>query len=247
MTCLRMPSLTISCRPILVPSAISACLILGAAFTDGGSISAQSGKKGESWQETNVGSVPTHFGDLVTIAGLPGSYTMVFRNSDGDLRLVELSGKQVPKIATVIHRKEQEPKEKSREKESWKETRVGIIPESFGELTSFTGTRGNYTMIFLNGDGEIRIIGYQGTQLKQAASVIERKDGASALQRVKKEGWDQTPIGSIPPAFGALVTVSGTTSQRSLIFQSDDGEIQIVELKGSLLGKISTKVSREYQ
>jgi|GEM_PF-957948 hypothetical protein len=61
-------------------------------------------KKKVRWNFTLAGSVPTEFGELITVNGTSGNYTMVFQDTDKNVRLVDLRGGKVPSRAIVIDR-----------------------------------------------------------------------------------------------------------------------------------------------
>ncbi|MBT5737953.1 MAG: hypothetical protein HN891_03200 [Planctomycetes bacterium] len=61
-------------------------------------------KKKPRWNFTQAGTVPTEFGELITVNGTSGNYTMVFQDTDKNVRLVDLRGGKVPSRAIVIDR-----------------------------------------------------------------------------------------------------------------------------------------------
>lgn len=64
---------------------------------------AQSSKKGK-WKEVEVGSVPSNFGDLVAFTGSTSNYAMIFKDDEGNLRIVEYRGNKVTPRASKIAR-----------------------------------------------------------------------------------------------------------------------------------------------
>lgn len=217
-------------------------ILLGAAAPD--LVQAQ-GKKGE-WQEPDAGSVPNRFGALVHVAGKAGEYALMFRNEAGELRIVELTGNKVPTQAFLIRREEPESKTKPEPGEKWRDAEAGVIPASFGDVVSFTGTKNNYGLVFRNEEGEIRLIDFQGTQVKKLAKRIDRKEAVSAKPVEGPDGWKEESIGSIPAAFGTLIDVMGASPQLSLVFQDESGEIRIIDLTGNRVAERATKIGREY-
>ncbi len=65
---------------------------------------AQSGKQ-PKWNNIRAGVVPTEFGELITVNGTSGNYTMVFKDTDNNIRLIDLRGGKIPPRATYIERK----------------------------------------------------------------------------------------------------------------------------------------------
>ena len=65
-------------------------------------VEAQSGPK---WKEQVAGIIPTEFGELLTVNGTAGNYSLVFRDNDKILRIVDLRGGKVPNRTLVIQRK----------------------------------------------------------------------------------------------------------------------------------------------
>ena len=63
---------------------------------------AQSGPK---WKEIAAGIIPTEFGELLSVNGTAGNYSLVFRDSDKVLRIVDLRGGKIPNRSLVIQRK----------------------------------------------------------------------------------------------------------------------------------------------
>ena len=65
-------------------------------------VEAQSAPK---WKEQAAGIIPTEFGELLSVNGTSGNYSLVFRDSDKKLRIVDLRGGKVPNRTLVIQRK----------------------------------------------------------------------------------------------------------------------------------------------
>lgn len=226
--------------------ALGIALFLGISLAGAPSAFAQ-GKKGGEWQEPDAGSVPNRFGTLIHVAGTAGNYSMMFRSEAGELRIVELTGGKVPQQAILIRRAEPESKPKADPGQKWKESEAGVIPASFGEIVSFTGTKNNYALIFQNGDGEIRLIDFKGSQVSKTAKRVDRKDPVASSKEPGPNGWKEESIGVIPAGFGPLVAVMGASPQLSFVFQAEDGEIRIVDFSGGArLPQKATKVGREY-
>lgn len=72
--------------------------------TGEGIAAAQSAKKPQ-WRYTEAGTIPTEFGELVQVNGTSGNYTMVFKDTEQVIRLVDLRGGKIPLRAIVIKRK----------------------------------------------------------------------------------------------------------------------------------------------
>ncbi|HIG06632.1 MAG TPA: hypothetical protein EYQ08_13060 [Planctomycetes bacterium] len=74
-------------------------------FSPGSSATAEAqSKKQIRWNFTQAGTVPTEFGELITVNGTSGNYTMVFQDTDKNVRLVDLRGGKIPPRAIVIDR-----------------------------------------------------------------------------------------------------------------------------------------------
>ena len=65
---------------------------------------AQKADRKITWRETDAGVVPTSFGELVTINGSNGSYTLVFQNSEKEIRIIDLRGSKLPVRAMLVRR-----------------------------------------------------------------------------------------------------------------------------------------------
>ncbi|MFL2857371.1 MAG: hypothetical protein ACJ0DK_03000 [Planctomycetota bacterium] len=65
-------------------------------------VEAQSAPK---WKEQVAGVIPTDFGELLSVNGTSGNYSLVFRDNDKKLRIVDLRGGKVPNRTLVIQRK----------------------------------------------------------------------------------------------------------------------------------------------
>jgi len=76
----------------------------GASSGSSATAEAQSKKK-TRWNFTQAGTVPTEFGELITVNGTSGNYTMVFQDTDKNVRLVDLRGGKIPPRAIVFDRK----------------------------------------------------------------------------------------------------------------------------------------------
>ena len=57
------------------------------------------------WKEQVAGVIPTDFGELLSVNGTSGNYSLVFRDNDKKLRIVDLRGGKVPNRTLVIQRK----------------------------------------------------------------------------------------------------------------------------------------------
>ena len=51
-----------------------------------------------------AGSIPTEFGELITVTTTPTGRTLVFQNTDNEIHLVDLHGSQVNPLVRVIER-----------------------------------------------------------------------------------------------------------------------------------------------
>jgi hypothetical protein len=204
------------------------------------------GKKGGDWQEPDAGSVPNRFGALIHVAGKAGEYALMFQNEQGEIRIVEMSGSKVPQQAFLLRRAEPDSKAKPEPGQKWRDAEAGVIPASFGAVVSFTGTKNNYGLVFKNDEGELRLIDFQGTQVKKLAKRIDRKEAVSAKEGDGPGGWKEEAVGRIPAEFGPLVAVMGTSPQLSFVFQDESGQIRIIDLSGSRVPQKATKISREY-
>jgi len=229
-----------------VPALLLALAALLGLSSAGAECARGQGKKGGEWQEPDAGSVPNRFGALIHVAGKAGEYAMMFRNEAGEIRIVELSGNKVPQQAFLIRRAEPEGKPKAEPGQKWRDAEAGVVPASFGDVVSFTGTKNNYGLVFKNEEGELRLIDFQGTQVKKLAKRIDRKDAVSAKGAEGPGGWKEEPIGVVPPEFGPLVSVMGVSPQLSLVFQDESGQIRIIDLSGTRVPQKATKISREY-
>ncbi len=93
--------------------AILLALLLGVAAAGGyslGDSAMAAGKKGKDkgekkWLEVDIGKIPNEFGDLVGFSGQPNNWGFLFKNSDGELRLVEYRGGKLPNRNFLITRK----------------------------------------------------------------------------------------------------------------------------------------------
>ena len=65
-------------------------------------VEAQSAPK---WKEQAAGVIPTDFGELLSVNGTSGNYSLVFRDNDKNLHIVDLRGGKVPNRTLVIQRK----------------------------------------------------------------------------------------------------------------------------------------------
>jgi len=228
------------------PRILLALAALSIASLCGGQPALAQGKKAGEWQEPDAGSVPNRFGALIHVAGKAGEYALMFRNEAGEIRIVELTGNKVPQQAYLILRAEPDSKEKPEPGQKWRDSPAGVVPAAFGEVVSFTGTKNNYGLVFENEAGELRLIDFQGTQLKKLAKRIDRKDAASTRSAEGPDGWKEEAIGMVPAAFGPLVSVMGTAPQLSFVFQDESGQIRIIDLSGNRIPTKATKISREY-
>ncbi|MGE3165288.1 MAG: hypothetical protein AB7O52_10325 [Planctomycetota bacterium] len=64
---------------------------------------AQQPKK-QPFDEKKIGSVPTEWGDLVTVTGAPNNLVLVFKNEKGQLRMVEHRGQLLGTTVQVVDR-----------------------------------------------------------------------------------------------------------------------------------------------
>ena len=62
-------------------------------------------KKSVKWNFTMAGTVPTEFGELITVNGTSGNYTLVFQDTEKKVRLVDLRGGKIPSRAILFDRK----------------------------------------------------------------------------------------------------------------------------------------------
>lgn len=56
------------------------------------------------WKEVEVGSVPSKFGDIVAFTGSTSNYAMIFKDDEGNLRIVEYRGNKVTPRASKVTR-----------------------------------------------------------------------------------------------------------------------------------------------
>ncbi len=61
-----------------------------------------------------------------------------------------------------------------RKKDKWRMVDVGMIPSEFGDLVNFSGTTGNYALVFKNGEGVIHIVEFRGNKVAPKAYVMKR-------------------------------------------------------------------------
>ncbi len=71
-------------------------------FGDTPQLEAQSSPK---WKQQVAGVIPTEFGELLSVNGTAGNYSLVFRDNEKLLRIVDLRGGKVPNRTLVIQRK----------------------------------------------------------------------------------------------------------------------------------------------
>ena len=71
-------------------------------FNSDRSVEAQSAPK---WKQQVAGVIPTDFGELISVNGTAGNYSLVFRDSEKVLRIVDLRGGKIPNRSLVIQRK----------------------------------------------------------------------------------------------------------------------------------------------
>ncbi|MEE8142480.1 MAG: hypothetical protein V3T77_05225 [Planctomycetota bacterium] len=64
---------------------------------------AQNKKKGV-WQDIAIGEIPTNYGDLVAFGGAPNNWGLVFKNNEGELRIIEFRGGKLPNRSYIIKR-----------------------------------------------------------------------------------------------------------------------------------------------
>ena len=107
------------------------------------------------------------------------SYPSLYRAGSEDLRedelrIVTLSGTEVPLSAEWVERGES-PSPKRVRVEGWWVNPIGAIPEEFGAFVNLTGARNQRALIFQNSDGEITVIGMQGAKIPPRALRITRE------------------------------------------------------------------------
>ncbi len=81
--------------------------ILDLVATDPGVVPVAEAQKADrkiQWKETDAGAIPNSFGELITINGTNGSYTLVFKNTEKEIRIVDLRGSKLPVRATLVRR-----------------------------------------------------------------------------------------------------------------------------------------------
>ena len=71
-------------------------------FRSAGTVESQSAPK---WKHQVAGVIPTDFGELLSVNGTAGNYSLVFRDSEKVLRIVDLRGGKIPNRSLVIQRK----------------------------------------------------------------------------------------------------------------------------------------------
>ena len=136
----------------------------------------------------------------------------------------------------------------------WTESKLGTIPNSFGQLFTIAGDASNqYTLVFQNAGLELRLIAVPGSKLRRSILHIDRHSADSANEKPPsgdskkkpesvppEEGWTTNHVGSIPERFGQLVAVSGTRGKGggyTFVFSDDDQNIRLVFLQGNRLKK----------
>ena len=66
-------------------------------------------------------------------------------------------------------------------KPSFRDHDVGAVPNEWGKLTTVLGTARNYTLVFENKTGDIRILEFRGRQLSKGCILIKRKYSSRRL------------------------------------------------------------------
>lgn len=63
---------------------------------------------------------------------------------------------------------------KNQKKVKWIEVEAGLVPAEFGDLASFTGTPNNYTLVFKDDGGTLRVVSLRGNKILPKAMVLKR-------------------------------------------------------------------------
>lgn len=127
-------------------------------------------KSAAKWNESHAGSVPTEYGELISITGDAQSTFLAFQNSKKEIRIVIMRGNKLPKTATIIGRDESADAAKS-----WKQTAAGAIPGEFGELVRVDGDAQATFLAFRNDENELRTVLLRGARLPNTTTVIGRE------------------------------------------------------------------------
>lgn len=143
--------------------------VLGVAFGATAMLWAQN-KSAAKWNESHAGSVPTEFGELISITGDAQSTFLAFQNSKKEIRIVNMRGNKLPKTTMIIGRDESPDSAKS-----WKQTAAGAVPSAFGELVRVDGDAQGTFLAFRNDENELRTILLRGARLPNTTTVIGRE------------------------------------------------------------------------
>lgn len=96
-------------RPFLygIACACSLFLVSDLIVSGPGSVptaEAQNADRKIPWKETDAGAIPNSFGELININGTNGNYSLVFENSEKEIRIVDLRGSKLPVRAILVRR-----------------------------------------------------------------------------------------------------------------------------------------------
>lgn len=142
--------------------------VLGVALGACGVLLAQ--KKKPGWKSDLAGSVPTEFGELVSVTGDTQTTILTYKNSKNEVRVVRFRGIKLPGKAVLITRSENE-----RKNSKWKQVDAGSIPKDFGELEYASGDPSSTFLAFKNKDNELRTVLMRGNKVPGSTTVIKRE------------------------------------------------------------------------
>ena len=210
----------------------------------------------DGWTDIEAGTIPEHFGDLLSTSSDGLRTTLTFQNPIGDITIFDVRPNQVPKTARVIFRsvpsKEELSGRNDDDKErkglgfDWEINRLGVIPDAYGEFHSISG-QSSLSLVFQDEEKQLRIVDLPVNKLKTEVSLIERPTATMKKAKTDAEGWLTTPIGAIPEEFGALRSVTGKSKfQQVFIFQAEAGEIRLIERTGLMLPNKLSRVDLAY-
>jgi hypothetical protein len=66
---------------------------------------AQTEKKKDNWKDTEAGVVPLEYGDLIAVTGQTGNLTLIFKNSENNLAILQMQGNKINPQMSIIKRK----------------------------------------------------------------------------------------------------------------------------------------------
>jgi len=236
-------------------------LFAGAIGASGAAASIESSGSPEEetadWAETPLGSVPNRFGELFAVTQQSEAISLLFRNSDRELRLLEKTGNTLRLEALVVTRLPEDagaPKigTKRTSEEGWTEIHAANIPPHFGSVVGAHGNRreGGVHLIFEAEDGDLRVIRWNATGFDpevrrhaRSSSDPSRSDGthfrgpqpgdalAGTRSPARREpsSWTEVREGVLPRWLGRLVTTSSRNQRFLFCFESSLGDLQIVE------------------